>query len=224
MRKRITISDCQQEGKIEICQNSTDCLYDSNNEFEIPNLLLEKQAGKLVLPLVGYGSVRRQSLAKTIHFFIDDYQFDRIWASPDLYCNSLSRFKYVMSPDFSIYTDTPYCMQLWKHYQKQWFGCYMQVHGIDVIPTVGWADERSFEFCFDGIPMRSVVAVSSVGTQADKDSIRRFEIGYRRMMKVLRPTQVLFYGKVPDGLTAGINVIHIPHYFNDRFKKMRNGR
>ena len=36
-----------------------DVLFESNNEFEIPNLLLDKQAGKLELPFAGYGSNSR---------------------------------------------------------------------------------------------------------------------------------------------------------------------
>jgi hypothetical protein len=42
-----------------------DCIFESSNEFEIPNLLLEKQAWKLILPFEGYGSVRRILLAQT---------------------------------------------------------------------------------------------------------------------------------------------------------------
>lgn len=34
-----------------------DCLYESNNIFDIPNLLIEKQAGKLLLPFAPWGLI-----------------------------------------------------------------------------------------------------------------------------------------------------------------------
>ena len=42
-----------------------------------------------------------------VHFFIDDYQFNRVWAQPDAYLDRLRRFQAVCSPDFSTYTDFP---------------------------------------------------------------------------------------------------------------------
>ena len=37
----------------------TDCIYESNNEFEIPNLLPDRQAGKLELPFAPRGADSR---------------------------------------------------------------------------------------------------------------------------------------------------------------------
>ena len=61
-----------------------------------------------------------------VHFFLDDYQFNRLWNRPDKYIPLLSKFKYVLSPDFSMYTDYPKAMQMWKHYQKHWLGAYLE--------------------------------------------------------------------------------------------------
>ena len=40
-----------------------------------------------------------------VHFFIDDYLFERVWHDPDRYAQMLSDFRVVMSPDFSLFTD-----------------------------------------------------------------------------------------------------------------------
>ena len=42
-----------------------------------------------------------------VHFFVDDYQFNRIWAHPDNYLGMMARFDTVCTPDFSTYTDFP---------------------------------------------------------------------------------------------------------------------
>ena len=155
-----------------------------------------------------------------VHFFLDDYQFNRLWNRPDKYIPLLSKFKYVLSPDFSMYTDYPKAMQMWKHYQKHWLGAYMELFGIKVIPTVGWSDKDSFKWCFDGEPRNSIVAVSSIGTQKDKESKQLFLEGYNKMLEVLKPTKILFWGNIPNEIDKS-NVIHMGYIMDDQFKLMR---
>lgn len=88
-----------------------------------------------------------------IHFFIDDYQFMRLWKNPDAYLNMLSKFQAVCTPDFSTYTDFPVAIQIYNHYRKHWLGAYWQQHGVNVIPTISWSDKSSFDWCFDGEPV-----------------------------------------------------------------------
>lgn len=54
----------------------------------------------------------------------------------------LQQFRYVLIPDFSLYTDFPKALQIWNHYRKHWIGAYMQLYGIDVIPTIAWNTEE----------------------------------------------------------------------------------
>ena len=80
----------------------------------------------------------------------------------------------------------------------------MQLYGIDVIPTISWSDKESFDWCFDGDPVRSVVAVSSVGVMNSKERKTLFLNGYGEMMDRLQPETVLFYGKVPEECEGNI--------------------
>jgi hypothetical protein len=141
---------------------------------------------------------------KAVHFFLDDYLFERIWRSPDRYIPVLGKFKYVFSPDFSPYCDFPKAIQIYNHYRKHWMGAYMQEHGIDVIPTVTWSNPSSYDFCFDGEPIKSVVAVSSVGCLTWDNGKRMFLNGYEEMMKRLEPSAILFYGTVPKECEGNI--------------------
>lgn len=133
-----------------------------------------------------------------IHFFIDDYQFIRLWKDPDRYLPMLARFQAVCTPDFSTYTDFPKAIQIYNHYRKHWLGAYWQENGINVIPTISWSDEDSFEWCFDGEPAGGIVAVSSVGTQGNRRATRLFELGYAEMKKRLAPAKIIMYGGVPE--------------------------
>ena len=50
--------------------------------------------------------------AHGVHFFVDDYLFERTWNDPKRYALLLSEFKAVMTPDFSLFTDYPRSVQI----------------------------------------------------------------------------------------------------------------
>lgn len=196
-------------------ENIQRVLFDGVGEYNIPVIEpIEFES----TDFIGFNYARNVKDAenKAVHFFLDDYQFNRVWTDPDRYAEMLSRFRYVLTPDFSLYTDFPKALQIYNHYRKHWLGAYWQLKGINVIPTIGWSDKDSFKWCFDGEPTHSVVAVSSVGTQNSKESKQRFFAGYMEMMKRLEPTQVIFYGNVPEECKG--NIVHIKQ-FSDKFRK-----
>ena len=47
---------------------------------------------------------------RIVHFFLYDYNFEKIWNTPDKYVELLSEYKGVLSPDFSMYTEMPYAV------------------------------------------------------------------------------------------------------------------
>ena len=151
-----------------------------------------------------------------VHFFIDDYQFVRLWSQPGTYLPMLKKFGAVMSPDFSTYTDFPVAIQIYNHYRKHWLGAYWQYNGIHVVPTISWSDHASYDWCFDGEPVGGTVAVSAVGTQMQAKQKQLFIDGYREMMDRLKPTKIIFYGRVPDECDG--NIVQIASYQD----KMRN--
>jgi len=124
------------------------------------------------------------------HFFIYDYQFERVWKRPDLYVKPLKKTAFVLSPDFSLYYNLPLAQQIWNTYRNRAVGKYWENQGLWVIPSVSWSDHRSFDFCFAGIPQNSVVAISSVGIK-DFDM---FERGLAEMIHRLSPKTILCYG------------------------------
>ena len=196
----------------------------ANNKWNIPVIQWIKEFDKNI-EFIGFNYAKTfEKVGKTnygIHFFLDDYQFNRLWNNPNKYLELLSKFKYILSPDFSMYCDYPKAMQMWKHYQKHWIGAYLELLGITVIPTIGWSDEESFKWCFDGEPKNSVVAVSSIGTQRYEESMQLFLKGYAEMKKRLKPKQVLFWGNIPKELEEETNIIHMGYIMDEKFKLMR---
>ena len=92
----------------------------------------------------------------------------------------------------------------------------MQDCGIQIIPTICWSTPDSFAWCFDGEPVHSVVAISSVGTQNSKERKRLFMDGYNEMVKRLEPETIIFYGGVPEECKG--NIVRVKA-FQDKFKE-----
>ena len=190
-------------------ENVQRMLFNGIGEYDIPQIE-SIQFNNAEFIGFNYARNAKEPENKAVHFFLDDYQFTRVWTEPDRYIPMLQRFKYVLTPDFSLYTDFPKPLQIYNHYRKHWIGAYWQMYGINVIPTICWSDQKSFEWCFDGEPTQSVVAVSSVGTQNNKEKKRCFLDGYHEMVERLQPTQIIFYGRVPDECKK--NIIHIKQF------------
>ena len=61
-----------------------------------------------------------------VHFYIDDYQFDRVWNYPEKYLELLKQFKGVIGPDFSMYRDMPKSMQIYNCFRSRVLSAYWQ--------------------------------------------------------------------------------------------------
>jgi len=149
---------------------------------------------------IGFNYARscREREDRGLHFFVDDYQFNRIWREPDKYLPMMRQFRYVLTPDFSLYCDWPKAVQQYNHYRKHWCGAWWQDNGVNVIPTLRWSDRESLSWCLDGEPSGGTVAVSSVGMMGAPDVYHMFCHGFEVALERLQPSQVLFWGTVPD--------------------------
>ena len=151
-----------------------------------------------------------------MHFYTDDENFECLWNNPSAYLKMLQSFEGVISPDFSLYRDMPLVMQLWNTYRNRALSYWMQSYGISVIPNVQWGDDRSYHFCFEGIPAKSPVAISTNGGIQDSLDRQYFKLGLRKMIEVLMPSVIINYSYMPDDIfkpyiDAGFQFIHIPN-------------
>lgn len=205
---------------------NTETIFESNNKYGIPEMLPCE-----IIPdsLVPYGTeVRRgyaQTKGKCVHFFLDDYKFESLWSKPIKTSAPIEKIGLALSPDFSMYTDYPRVMQIWNTYRNRWLGRYWQSQNVEVIPTIGWSDEESFDYCFLGIPKNSVVAIGTVGVNS-KEKKELFKKGYERMLEQLEPLAVLVYGESEpvDFESYGVPVHKYPSYWKARRRQLQKDK
>lgn len=187
-------------------------------QFDIPEILPVKEIPP-VKEWIGFNYVLSDTdpEGKGVHFFLNDYQFERLWNNPDRYIEKLSRYAVVASPDFSPYADMPFCLQVYNHYRKHWVARYLQEAGVTVIPTItASTDERSLSWFLDGEPHEGVVITSTMWTTSKQEK-EYFKKMYDLMYDTLTPAKVLFYGKNKAGDLRG-DIECIPA-FTERWNK-----
>ena len=193
---------------------------DVEGKYDIPKLepIYENEIGE-IKEWIGFNYVLSDTepKGKGVHFFVDDYQFIRLWNNPDKYIDKLLQYEAVLTPDFSPYADMPMATQIFNHYRKHWVGAYLQERGVKIIPTIrASTDDRSLEWYLDGEPKGGVVCISSMWT-SEETSREKFMVEYETMRKKLKPTKIYVYGKQIEGLKG--NIEYIKTFSETRWRK-----
>ena len=153
-----------------------------------------------------------------VHFFIDDYQFERVWKSPQLYVEMLKRYRFVCATDFSLYLDMPMAAKIWNIYRSRLLTAYWQQQGVRVVPTLQWAEPGTHDFCFRGIAPGGTVAVSTLGAAKHRVSREMWIAGMSEAIRQLRPTTIILYG-TPIGFDFGN--ISVVQYTNEVIERRK---
>ena len=206
----------------------------TDEAYNLPYVDLERTEGFYQMPtiereahkptgLMGFNyALTSQDHSKGIHFYVDDYQFERIWNDPHKYIEVLREFDCVLTPDFSLYMDMPISMKIWNVFRSRLIGQMMQDAGLTVIPTVSWAEPETFAFCFDGLPEGGVMSISTVGVKQDPHAFEVWKAGTTELIKRKKPAALLVYGGAVDFDFGDIKVFYFQNEVTERMKK--NGR
>jgi hypothetical protein len=139
-----------------------------------------------------------------IHCFCDDYQFERLWTNFNAYSKYIIKTKGFISTDFSLYRDYSDDRLIWNCYRNR-----------VMIPTAGFGSEKTWEWCFDGLPHQSTVAITTNGTLSDLEARRLFAGGIEALVYTLHPTTIVVCGKYPQWLKSRypeVNIMGIPSF------------
>ena len=191
-------------------------------KFELPAIKTSSLLPESVIPFSKAMNKSCKCFDSWIVFYEHDNGFERLWHNPKAYLSKLKKFNGIISPDFSLYRNMPLAMQIWNTYRGRALAAWLQRNGVEIIPNVRFNDERTYEFCFDGIEKFKTVALGTHGCikrRIDKDY---FKDGLAEMVKRLSPRTIIVYGSAPDDIfkkyrDMGINIMP----FESEFSKSR---
>lgn len=124
-------------------ENTTKFIFEGEGIFNIPIINATDNIDNLE-NLIGFNyAMSSKKKDCGVHFFLDDYQFQRLWNNPEKYIEVLMKYPFVLSPDFSLYSDYPRALQIYNHYKKHWLAAreaqkkFQKRQVID--PTLGYS-------------------------------------------------------------------------------------
>ena len=190
-----------------------DYLYPTDNEYQIPTLLLDRQPVHVELPLAPWGAEGRYKKGiTTYHFYVDDYRFEQLFKNPILLLQSGCRA--VVEPNVSIHDQTPVAIALYQIYRKRYLARYLQECGLQV-----WADlnvsPHLEEWNALGIP-QGYNAFFTRGVSGWQPTLDRHLEMARRISECDHPNLVVYGGgkDIADWCMAK-QVVHISEYMNN---------
>lgn len=166
-----------------------------------------------------------------VHFYIDDQKFDGprdgIWNNPYKALEIIRHFAGAITPDFSTNADFPDAIKRYNTFRMRAFGHWLVTNNITVINNVRWGTIETWNYCFDGIPLNSIISIGTVASGLHKLENRpAFEEGLRQLTKTLHPKMIIVYGSAKYSIfdelqQHGIKIISFPSKTNLAFSKRK---
>ena len=114
-------------------------------------------------------------------FYEKDPEFRELVSIPQKYDEEIKGYRYVSTPDCSLYRDMPLIFQLANIAVSRSIGYHFQEEGKYVIPNVRWGDERTYttelfgeRVAFQGVDKHSIVSIGTFGQIQSAESKRYF--------------------------------------------------
>lgn len=127
-----------------------------------------------------------------VHFFEDDFRFERVWNDPRKYLPRLRKFSGVVMPDFSTCVDFPRPHKMRNAYRNQLLAAWWQREGLTVLPNA--RNQPGCDWLVEGLSLGSVTAICGRSLVKDVEERRRFERDVRTTVDMLEPSAIVYYG------------------------------
>lgn len=153
-----------------------------------------------------------------IDFFIDDALFENFWNHPEKSFSNLKRFAGIVTTDYSMLPEMLPAQIIWNCTRNRVMAYYLQQNGFNIIPVASWCQENDFDWCFDGLPENSSIAISTNGCLSSPYSHRVFIQGVEALYQQKSPSHLIVCGRHMSELDHYPNVVYYPS-FSQRWKE-----
>ena len=183
-------------------------------DYDIPLISAVDACPERIVAFSDAMDAAKPDLAAFVHFFEDDFRFERLWNNPKVYLARLSSYGGVFMPDFSTCVDFPRAMKIWNTYRNFTIASWLQRESITVVPVLR-CEPGSDEYSLAPIEKGGTAAVCLRSEVKRKDDRRRLERDFRHSVDYCQPKRILAYGSDPYGILdyardKGIEVVRYP--------------
>jgi hypothetical protein len=158
-----------------------------------------------------------------LHFYCEDRKFISVVADPLRWVSRFAKYKCVLTPDISLSESMAPWQRVKNTVYSRAVGATWQAHGLQVIPSIRWADRADYEFVGVGIPRGSVIAFGALGAYRDRSKRAIFQHGVEAMVERLEPSAIVIYGKLEAKFHSRLEAkVQVHNFFNPRLTKTSN--
>lgn len=190
-----------------ILRNSGYC----GNDYGMPEIIKEDFHLEQV-KLIGCQNIKNNDVKHKdygVHFFKWDDKLERFYKNPYKHIEKLKQYKFMLTPDYSVYLHSNPNVQRYNIFRSRWVGNFSQRKGCIVYPGAGWGGKETFSWCFAGLPYNGTLSISTLGTF--KEHKKGFLDGYFELLKQKNPENIICYGKVHPEMEGTCNIIPCLH-------------
>ncbi len=159
-----------------------------------------------------------------VDFFIDDEHFEGFWNHPEVSFSNLKKFAGIVATDYSMKPELLPGQNIWNCTRNRVMAYYLQENGFDVVPVASWCELDDFEWCLDGLPKDSSIAISSNGCNSSPYGQRILLKGVEILQAEKHPSHLIVCGNVIDELKKYSNVIYYPNFSMRWGERIQNGK
>lgn len=127
-------------------------------------------------------------------FYVEDWRFISLMRNTKKALHLLSKFKYVVQPDYSVYYDTPLIDQMFRCYTGKKVGSIWAQNGLKVIPNLVLGSRELLPYTLHGIAKGSSFAVQIQANSQDPEQDSNDEWTIKSALDVIQPKTFLVYG------------------------------
>lgn len=151
---------------------------------------------------------------KILHGFKFDDFLHRFINEPYRLLAKAARAYAVCPPDISFDPNGDFHEMYDAIYLSRWVGCFLQIHGAHVIPTVGWSVPKYYDICFSGLRDGGVFIMSTLGTHNDYSKQYLLE-GYLEMRRRFPNTKIICIGDKFDEMDSDVCYVKYEESFGN---------
>lgn len=165
-----------------------DSLFPTDNDFEVPTLLLDRQALTCEVPFVCYGEQRRAFRMEgngTLHFYTDDSRFANLYDRPERILTYNPRN--VVEPNYTLSNEMPLALGLQYIFKKRALGRQLQEKGIGLFVDLN-VSNKFYAYNLLGVPS----GWSSFCTRGYSDRLDALEFEYKIAYRIANGNTLRF--------------------------------
>ena len=184
-------------------------------DYQIP-VLPAVEVDDLPVEMLPFDKIARASERSLTlaNFYVDEGKLCRLIRDPQRFIPRFEGLWGITSPDFSVWEEAPPQFRATATWLNRTLGRVFADHGIRVVPSVRWCDQRDYDHCFAGVAPGSVVAVSTHGLWNMGRLRHNFIMGLHEMVERLTPPAVILYGTnhrhIRQAMGPNVELLHFP--------------